>query len=91
MKTVISIKTDKEVKENVQEIARRLGLSLSDVVNASLRNFIRTREVYFSDVPRMTPEFERLVGRVEKDIKEGKNLSKPLKSVKEVSSYLNSL
>lgn len=91
MKTVISIKTDKEVKENVQAIARELGITLSDVVNASLRNFIRTREVYFSAVPRMTPEFERLVGRIEKDIKEGKNLSPAFKSAKEMDKYLDSL
>ena len=91
MKTVISIKTDKEVKENVQEIARRLGISLSDVVNASLRNFIRTREVYISDIPQMTPEFERLVGEVEKDIKEGKNLSQSFKNAEEMDRHLDSL
>lgn len=91
MKTVISIKTDKEIKENVQEIARKLGLTLSDVVNASLRNFIRTREVYFSDIPRMTPEFERLVGRIEKDIKKGKNLSPAFKNTEEMDRYLDSL
>ena len=61
MKTVIHVKADKEVKENAQELAQKLGLSLSDVINASLRNFIRTREVVFSDIPRMTPEVERLI------------------------------
>ena len=47
MKVIINIKTEKEVKENAQRLAKELGLSLSDVLNASLRNFIRTREVYF--------------------------------------------
>ncbi len=53
MKSVINIKTEKEVKENAQKIAKELGLSLSDVVNASLRNFIKTREVHFYAVPKM--------------------------------------
>jgi len=51
-KTLISIKVDKEVKEKAQEIARELGFSLSAIVNAYLRQFIRTREVYFSLLER---------------------------------------
>ncbi len=91
MKTVINIKADKEVKENAQGIAKELGLSLSDVINASLRNFIRTREVYFSAIPRMTLEFERFLGHVEKDIKERKNLSPALSSSAEINDYLDNL
>jgi len=91
MKTVINIKTDKEIKENAQKIAKDIGLSLSDVINASLRNFIRTREVYFSAIPRMTPEFERLVGKIDKDIKEKKNLSPSLSSSNKINDYLDNL
>ena len=69
MKSVINIKTEKEVKENAQKIAKELGLSLSDVVNASLRNFIKTREVHFYAVPKMTEELECLLTKVEEDIK----------------------
>ncbi len=88
MKTVINIKTDKEVKKNAQELAQKLGLSLSDVINASLRNFIRTREVYFSDIPRMTPEFEKLLGKVEEDIKKGRNLSPSFDNMDDAIAYL---
>ncbi len=91
MKNVINIKTDKEIKENAQKIAKDIGLSLSDVINASLRNFIRTREVYFSAIPRMTPEFERLVGKIEKDIKEKKNLSPGFSSSEKINDYLDNL
>ena len=91
MKTVINIKTDKEIKENAQKIAKDVGLSLSDVINASLRNFIRTREVYFSAIPRMTPEFERLVGKLEKDIKDKKNLSPTFSSSEKINDYLDNL
>ena len=49
MNTVIHVKANKEVKENAQNLAKALGLTLSDVINASLRNFIRTREIIFSD------------------------------------------
>ena len=88
MKSIINIKTDKEIKENAQKLSKELGLSLTDVVNAALRNFIRTREVYFSAIPRMIPEFEHLIGQVEKDIKEKKNLSPSFFSVDEVKARL---
>lgn len=90
MRTVIHIKADREVKENAQRVAHELGLTLSDVINASLRNFIRTREVYFSHVPRMTPELEKLLDKVEKDIKNKRNLSKAFSTSEEMDSYLDS-
>ena len=88
MQTVIHIKADKEVKENAAKVARDLGLNLSDVINASLRNFIRTREIYFSHTPRMTPELEKLLDKVEADIKKERNLSTRFRSVEESIDWL---
>lgn len=90
MTTVIHVKADKEVKENAQKVAKDLGLSLSDVINASLRNFIRTREIVFSDIPQMTPELEKLLDRVEEDIKHNRNLSPAFKTAEEMNKYLDS-
>ena len=90
-KAVINIKTDKEVKANVQKLAEELGISLSDVINATLRNFIRLREVRISAVPHMTPELEKLLGLVEKDIKARKNLSPVFSSSEEMENYLDSV
>ncbi len=91
MKVIINIKTEKEVKENAQRLAKELGLSLSDVLNASLRNFIRTREVYFSHTPRMTEELENLIEKTEKDIALNKNMSPRFNDAKEAIKYLDSL
>ncbi|EKD57676.1 MAG: hypothetical protein ACD_57C00192G0009 [uncultured bacterium] len=91
MQTVIHIKADKEVKENAAKTARDLGLNLTDVINASLRNFIRTREIIFSDTPQMTPELEKLLDRVEEDIKHNRNIVGPFKSAKAANEYLDSL
>jgi len=90
MQTVIHIKADREVKENAVKIAKELGLSLSDIINASLRNFIRTREIVFSDTPRMTPELEKLLGKVEEDIKHNRNIDGPFYNVEEWNKYLDS-
>ncbi len=91
MNTVINIKTKKEVKEGAQKIASDLGLSLSAVINAYLRQFIRNKAVYFSAVPHMTPELEDLLGKIEYDIKRGRNISKQISSPAELKKYLASL
>jgi len=49
MKTLINIKTDRDVKISAQKLAKELGLSLSAVVNAYLKaNLFATKAVNFS-------------------------------------------
>jgi len=87
---MISVKTEKSLKDQAKMVAHELGLSLSDVINESLRQMVKNREVTFSAVPRMTPELEVLLGKVEEDIKRGRNLSPAFKSAKEAVRYLHS-
>lgn len=91
MKATINIKADKEIKENAQKVAKELGMPLSVVVNAFLKDFIRNRSIAFSAIPNMTPTLETLLGKVEKDITEDKNISKPFRSAEEANSYLDDL
>lgn len=92
MKTaMINIKTDAGVKRQAQELAEELGFSLSAIVTASLKQFVRTREVQFSAVHRMTPYLEGVIKEVEKDIKAGKNISPAFTNVKDMDAYLNAL
>lgn len=91
MKTVINIKADKEVKIKAQEVARELGVPLSMVVNTYLKQFIRDKEIYLTAVPRMSPKLERLLAKVEEDLKMGRNISGPFTTGKEMDEYLDSL
>jgi addiction module RelB/DinJ family antitoxin len=91
MKTMINIKADKEVKENAQKIAKEIGLPLSTVMNAYLKEFIRNRSISFSTTPKMTPYLESVLDEVEKDIKEGKNMVGPFSTAKEMDEYLDSM
>ena len=90
MKSIITLKTDREVKKNAQRLANNLGLTLSAVVNASLRQFIRDQGVHFSKIPVMKPELERIIGKAEKDLKAGKNISPVFTCDKEMLDYLHS-
>ena len=90
MKTVINIKADEAVKKNAQKIASDLGLSLSAVINAYLRQLIRSKSVYFSTMPRITPEIETLISLAEKDYKKNKNISPVFSDSDEMLEYLHS-
>lgn len=91
MKTVINIKTDKEVKKDAQKIASDLGFSLSAIINAYLKQFVRNKEVYFGIIPNMSSGLEKLLGSIEKDIVDKKNVSPRLSSKKEINEHLSSL
>ncbi len=72
MKTQVNLKIDSLVKKQAQKLAEELGLSLSSVVNATLKQFARTGELELSSAPRITPQLEELVLEARKDYEEGK-------------------
>jgi len=90
MKTVITLKADKEVKESAQKVAAELGLTLSAVVNASLKQFVREKSLNVSVASRMTPRLEKIAAQARKDYKAGKNISPILNSPKEIVEFLRS-
>jgi antitoxin component of RelBE/YafQ-DinJ toxin-antitoxin module len=54
MNTTILIKTNKELKQKVQDLAQELGLSVTDVVNASFRQFLINQGINISKLPTET-------------------------------------
>lgn len=89
-KSVINFKVDSEVKEEAQRLARELGVPLSSIVNAQLRELIRTRTLNVSAEPRMTPYLEKIIANVERDRKTDKNITRT-NSLKEALAHLDSL
>ncbi len=45
MKTIINVRTEPAIKKAAQRAAKELGVSLSTVVNASLREFVRNPRI----------------------------------------------
>ncbi len=90
MKILMNIKTDKESKEGAQEVAREIGVPLSTIVNAYLKEFIRTREVRLIAPPKMTPTLERTIAVAKKDYKLKKNISPIFSSAKDALRHLHS-
>ncbi|MCI5108323.1 MAG: type II toxin-antitoxin system RelB/DinJ family antitoxin [Candidatus Pacebacteria bacterium] len=72
MKTQVNIKIDKDVKEEANKRAKDLGLSLSSVVNATLKQFARSGELELSSNPIMTSQLEDVVIEARKEYELGK-------------------
>lgn len=82
MKTVISVKIDKDVKDSAQEVAQSAGLTLSTLVNSYLRQVSATRRIELYAPEQMTPKLEKLIEEVEAELKSGQ-VSKEFDSVEE--------
>ena len=89
MKTLINIKTEKETKEKAQEAARNLGLPLSAIMNAYLREFIRSKAVTFSQEPIVRSEIKKLLHTAHRDFKTTKNIFGPFATGKKMDTYLD--
>lgn len=89
MKTMINIKADRDVKEKAQRMAKKMGLPLSTVINAYLKEFIRNQEVRFTLEPQLRPEVERILRRASADYKKGKNISPLFSTGAEMDAYLD--
>lgn len=56
MNTTLTIKTEKRLRVDAKRTAEELGVPLTTVINAFLRQFVREREITLSAEPRPTKE-----------------------------------
>jgi len=91
MKEQLIVKADKDVKAKAQRIAKEMGLPLSTVINAYLKEFVRNQVVTFALEPEPRPEVARLLKQASSDYKKGKNISGPFSTPREIKTYLDSL
>jgi addiction module RelB/DinJ family antitoxin len=75
MKTTTSIKLDTKIKEEAVQLASELGLSLSSVINATLKQFVTERRVVLSATPAFNIKTKQAFLALELDVKKGKNVS----------------
>lgn len=89
-KVIINFKIDCDVKNAVQKMAEELGIPLSSIINAQLRELLRTRTLTISTIPRMTPYLERIIEHVERDRAARRNITKT-NSLKGAFGHLDKL
>lgn len=70
--TILNVKTDKKLKAEAKKVADELGVPLSTVVNAFLKQFVRDKEVTLSANPyRPTPYLERIIEEAAREYEAG--------------------
>jgi antitoxin component of RelBE/YafQ-DinJ toxin-antitoxin module len=90
-KTILNVKLSKSLKQDAQALADEIGVPLSTIVIANLKEFVRSRSLTVSALPRLKPEIEKELGQAISDYRKGKNISSTLHSGKEVADYLKAL
>jgi addiction module RelB/DinJ family antitoxin len=75
MKTVLNVKTDKDIKEKAQALAKHMGIPLSTIVNAQLKSFIESGEFKVTREPMLRPSVIAEINAIIKETKASKNLS----------------
>ena len=86
--TVLNVKIDKELKKQAQEVAKAVGIPMSIVVAANLKDFIRTRPVTNTDIPQLKPEIIAELAKIEKDYKKRNDLSPAFADIDEAINWL---
>jgi addiction module RelB/DinJ family antitoxin len=88
MKTsVLSVKVDEPTKQKARAVASQLGIPLSTLVNAYLRDLAATGVVHFEVAEQMTPQMERVIAQAEREIKNGE-LSPAFSDVDDAFAWL---
>ncbi len=69
---VINVKTDPKLKREAQKVAKQLGLSLSSLVNAQLKELVRTQTITLSvRSENPSPHLIKLLEESQKDVAKG--------------------
>jgi addiction module RelB/DinJ family antitoxin len=70
--TILNIKTDKKLKADAQKVAGELGVPLTTVMNAFLKQFVRDKEIVLSaNQYRPTPYLVGLIEEAEREYADG--------------------
>lgn len=74
---IISVKTDPSIKKKAHIVAKQLGISLSGIINAYLRQLVQKKEIHFKcheEIPNK--KTAQVLHEIDKDILESKNIGK---------------
>lgn len=84
---VINIKTEPNIKKEAQDVAKKLGFSLSSLIDGYLRYLIRTKEVHFSLEEKPNAYLRSIMKRAKENYKKG-NTSPAFTNAKDAIKYL---
>jgi antitoxin component of RelBE/YafQ-DinJ toxin-antitoxin module len=87
---LLSIKTDRETKEQLKSFAAELGVSSTALVNMVVKQAIRDRRIVLSTELEPTPYLEEIMRKAEDDYAADRNITHT-KSSAEALAHLDGL
>jgi len=88
MDTTLTVKTNGVLRDTAKKMADDLGLSLTAVVNAYLRQFVRERKFSVSAAPMPTKRRLALWESISRDMDKGKDASGPFSTASDLIDHL---
>ncbi|MBI2611826.1 type II toxin-antitoxin system RelB/DinJ family antitoxin [Candidatus Gottesmanbacteria bacterium] len=85
---IVNAKIDPQIKKKAQKIASEIGVSLSDVVNAKLREFIEEKTITFRKREELSDYAIQSLKESMDDIKAGR-VSPAFTNTKDAIEWLN--
>ncbi len=91
MKTVISVKVDKDVRDNARRVAKKIGVPLSMVVNQQLKHFAAEESIEFRKPLVPNAKTRKILDKALRDIRQGntKAFSPAFTNTEDMFKWLN--
>lgn len=89
-KTIINIKTDAKTKRELKQFAAELGMPMTAIINAQIKQMLRSRTVILTTDLKPTPYLEKIIKEAEADYAAGRNITRT-NSIEEALAHLDSL
>lgn len=89
-KTILNIRTDHDTKQQIQELAAELGVPVSVILNAQIKQMLRDRRIVLSTELEPTPYLEKIMRQIESDLLANRNITRT-NTTAEAIAHLESL
>jgi antitoxin component of RelBE/YafQ-DinJ toxin-antitoxin module len=88
MDTTLTIKTNTTLRQEAKKMAEELGVTLTAVVNAYLRQFVRERKFSVSASGMPTKKYMAILEKISREMDGGKNSSETFSNLDDLFSHL---
>jgi len=87
---ILNIKTDPATKQQLKAFAAQVGLPVSALLNAQIKQMLRTGKVTFSTTLEPTPYLQAIIKEAEADYKAGRSIT-TISNEAELDSFFKDL
>ncbi len=72
MKSIITVKTNSQIKQKAAKLAAEFGLSLSDIINISLAQFVQTKSLHIGTSEQPNQALQKVISQAQANLQAGK-------------------